>query len=525
MPYSIQTFIGDGSTTVFNTTVPYFSRSDVTIKVDGVETDFTWQSNTTFEFDTAPVDDAVIRFQRNTDLTSLRVQFQNGSTLTDDDLNNACLQLLYACQEAIDGTTNPLALDGNNLYNAGGIKIINVGEPEDATDAATKGYVDSITVAGNVSLAQGYAADAEASAIAAAASAVTAASYAGGAVLKIGDTMTGPLVLSGTRIDEARAVAKASAATVDLRTLAGNFCHISGTTTITAIQLNDGQRRLVQFDGVLTLTHGASLVLPGAANITTAAGDFAILQGDSGPVTKVVAYSKADGTALVSSGAFTGLLAAPTDTQTFTASGTWTRPSSGQIVVVIAGGGGGGGARQATASSPAAGGGAGAFISKLFVRSELASTVAVTVGAGGAGRTSTNGAGTPGGQSSFGSLVTAQGGTGGGAGGAGDVAGLGTTATAEPSFVLNGTTKFAPIRPKYDSPLGDYAGSGGATKRVVSGAAFTAEASTTVYSIGGDGGLYNTGNGSNGTGYSAGGGGGYSAGGDGTAGIVVVLTF
>ena len=67
----------------------------------------------------------------------------------------------------------------------------------------------------------------------------------------------------------------ASGSTVDLSTVAGSFVDVTGTTTITSFgTLSAGMSKILQFDGALTLTHNAtSLILPGGANITTAAGD------------------------------------------------------------------------------------------------------------------------------------------------------------------------------------------------------------------------------------------------------------
>jgi hypothetical protein len=56
----------------------------------------------------------------------------------------------------------------------------------------------------------------------------------------------------------------------------GNYFDVTGTTTITSINTTGGAGTLIKlhFDGIVTLTHHATnLVLPGAANITTAAGD------------------------------------------------------------------------------------------------------------------------------------------------------------------------------------------------------------------------------------------------------------
>lgn len=67
----------------------------------------------------------------------------------------------------------------------------------------------------------------------------------------------------------------ASASTVDLGAAVGRIVDVTGTTTITSFgTVAAGIWRVVRFTGALTLTHNAtSLILPGGANITTAAGD------------------------------------------------------------------------------------------------------------------------------------------------------------------------------------------------------------------------------------------------------------
>ena len=69
----------------------------------------------------------------------------------------------------------------------------------------------------------------------------------------------------------------ASAATTDIGASSGQYVEVTGTTTITALGTTDaGTRRIVRFMGALTLTYNAtSLILPGDANITTAADDTA----------------------------------------------------------------------------------------------------------------------------------------------------------------------------------------------------------------------------------------------------------
>lgn len=89
----------------------------------------------------------------------------------------------------------------------------------------------------------------------------------------------------------------ASAATTDIGAQLTTVLNITGTTTITSFGTNYNGPRFLRFAGALTLTHGAALVLPGAANITTAAGDAAIVVPLGTPASgwRVVAYQRASG--------------------------------------------------------------------------------------------------------------------------------------------------------------------------------------------------------------------------------------
>lgn len=85
----------------------------------------------------------------------------------------------------------------------------------------------------------------------------------------------------------------ASAATADIGAAASLYVAITGTTTITSFGANYNGPRFIRFAGSLTLTHNASsLILPGGANITTAAGDTAIVVPQSAGW-RVVSYTRA----------------------------------------------------------------------------------------------------------------------------------------------------------------------------------------------------------------------------------------
>lgn len=94
----------------------------------------------------------------------------------------------------------------------------------------------------------------------------------------------------------------ASASSVDIGGAATNRVSITGTTTISSFGNVPNALSFVSFTGALTLTHNATtLILPSAGNITTAAGDCLTTSSDSSGNFRVLHYTKADGTALVSS--------------------------------------------------------------------------------------------------------------------------------------------------------------------------------------------------------------------------------
>ena len=83
----------------------------------------------------------------------------------------------------------------------------------------------------------------------------------------------------------------------------GNTKHVSGVIKIedfTDAPRNGAWVKLV-FDGILVITDGSGITLPGTANISTAAGDIAFVYADAVNAFRV-AYFKADGTAVVGGG-------------------------------------------------------------------------------------------------------------------------------------------------------------------------------------------------------------------------------
>lgn len=113
----------------------------------------------------------------------------------------------------------------------------------------------------------------------------------------------------------------ASASTTPIGAATGNYVNVTGITTITAFDtIAAGAERIVTFAGILILTHNAtSLILPGAANITTAAGDTATFISLGSGNWKCTAYQVA---ASAPGGGFTASSTATLTNKTYDTAGT-----------------------------------------------------------------------------------------------------------------------------------------------------------------------------------------------------------
>ncbi len=94
------------------------------------------------------------------------------------------------------------------------------------------------------------------------------------------------------QVDFSLGTAINSAATIDLGASDGNTIIILGTTAITGLGTppQAGVKRTVKFNDALTLTHSASLLLFGSANIITATGDYAEFTATSLTVWEMTAF-------------------------------------------------------------------------------------------------------------------------------------------------------------------------------------------------------------------------------------------
>jgi len=194
----------------------------------------------------------------------------------------------------------------------------------------------------------------------------------------------------------------------------GNSFDVTGTTPITSIETTAnafgiGSIIMLHFDGILTFTHHTTnLILPGAANITTAVGDTALLQKYATGDWRCINYQIAADAPGSSGGG-----GAP-EIVDFTASGTWTKDSGlVKIRVWSVGGGGGGGGAVSSSGDQGQAGTWGALVYDEIDAGDLGATETVTVGAAGAAGAAGANSGGDGGDTIFGAHHTAPGGPGG----------------------------------------------------------------------------------------------------------------
>jgi len=158
-----------GSTADFAFSFPYISTSHVKVSVDGTDLstdDYTVVESPSTKITCSPAiaSGKFVKVYRETPgraagAEDLLVDFQDGSVLSEADLDAVCQQLLYLSQEAEENATSSLSIDYDDNYTAGERRIKELsGTVSGDRDAATKEYVDGKTLyAGATSLPQMWA--------------------------------------------------------------------------------------------------------------------------------------------------------------------------------------------------------------------------------------------------------------------------------------------------------------------------------------------------------------------------------
>ena len=152
---------GDNTTTSFSFTFPYLDDSHIVVQVDEASvaggsfvtktltTDYTIQSSPSkaIIFVSAPATGDRIRIKRDSKSNTTLVDFENGSVLTEVELDRAYLHNLYLSEELAEGSGNStMVKDSAGNFNGDLGRIANVADPVDAQDVTTKNFTETTYV-------------------------------------------------------------------------------------------------------------------------------------------------------------------------------------------------------------------------------------------------------------------------------------------------------------------------------------------------------------------------------------------
>jgi hypothetical protein len=391
-----QTFTGDNSTTAFTVTGVYETNpANFLIHIDGVYQPISSSyslslvgANTRVTFTSAPPTGAVILI-RAYSVAALgetgppaTVTFKFSTTTTDADPGAGYFRL----NNATIASATQMFVSDTSFFGAADVSAW-VQSWDDSTNASSKGlltlrsvgalsYFGIFKVTGTITDAVGY-------------TKVTIAHVSSSGTWVADDEMSIDFSVAGDQSTDGR---------IPTVTAAGNAMIAAANAAAQTALLSN----FVGDSG----SGGTKGLVPAPASGDTAAGKFL----------------KADAT-------WATLVSGSLNVQTFSANGTWTKPSNAQLsLIMLVGGGGGGGSGGNDIGSASRGGGSGGGGAKLavafIVSSSLGSTETVTIATGGAGggaqaANADGNNGSAGGTSTFGAWLSAFGGGGGGGGGSG----------------------------------------------------------------------------------------------------------
>ena len=136
-------YTANGSTDTFAITFSFIDSTHVKVFLDGVSTTAFSVSGSNVVMNSNPANGVVVLIKRETPTNARLVDFQDGSVLTESDLDKSADQNFFIAQEINDESQSAMKLDTSDRFDALNKRIINVADPTAGQDAVTKNYLEN----------------------------------------------------------------------------------------------------------------------------------------------------------------------------------------------------------------------------------------------------------------------------------------------------------------------------------------------------------------------------------------------
>ena len=136
-------YTADGNTSTFAITFSFIDSTHVKVFLDGVSTTAFSVSGSNVVMNSNPANGVVVLIKRETPTDARLVDFQDGSVLTESDLDKSADQNFFIAQEINDESQSAMKLDNSDRFDALNKRIINVADPTAGQDAVTKNYLEN----------------------------------------------------------------------------------------------------------------------------------------------------------------------------------------------------------------------------------------------------------------------------------------------------------------------------------------------------------------------------------------------
>jgi hypothetical protein len=244
--YSYVTYTGTGSLTNFTFPFQYLDKNNISVTVDGNPASFTWLNDSTITVSPAPAVDTKVVIGRQTEKSTLLVDFNDGSVLTEKDLDTANRQVFFMTQESLDNSAQSLEEFNQFVTQAGDYaesaytyERLAYDHKENASDSADAAEISknlagtyanqALTASANVQ-SQVNAADASATA---AAGSATAAATSATAAASSASSVAANAATATTKAAEAASSATAAASSASAAAGSASTASTGATTATT----------------------------------------------------------------------------------------------------------------------------------------------------------------------------------------------------------------------------------------------------------------------------------------------------